>query len=76
MLYEVITQLRFTPKIEFRYDHTQNKAYNVDKIINNIDGFLFFNKELNITSFQAINKIKRELNLSKIGHAGTLDKQQ
>jgi len=29
-------QLKFTPKIEFRYDHTQNKAYNVDKIINNI----------------------------------------
>lgn len=35
---------------------------------------LLINKERGITSFQEINRIKKELGVSKTGHAGTLDK--
>ena len=38
-----------------------------------MDGFLLIDKEKNITSFGVCNKIKRKLNINKIGHNGTLD---
>lgn len=38
-----------------------------------MDGILLINKEKGITSHSAISKVKRILNLKKIGHAGTLD---
>lgn len=38
-----------------------------------MDGFIFVDKEKNITSFQVCNKIKRKLSLNKTGHNGTLD---
>lgn len=38
-----------------------------------MDGILLLNKEIGMTSFQAINKAKRLINASKVGHSGTLD---
>lgn len=38
------------------------------------NNLLLINKERGITSFQEINRIKKELKISKNGHAGTLDK--
>lgn len=38
-----------------------------------MDGFLLVDKEKNITSFGVCNKLKRKLNINKIGHNGTLD---
>ncbi|CAM3130032.1 tRNA pseudouridine(55) synthase TruB [Streptobacillus ratti] len=37
------------------------------------DFILILNKPRNITSFSYIQKIRREMNIKKIGHAGTLD---
>lgn len=37
------------------------------------EGILLFNKGKNKTSFQAINEIKKKINIKKIGHSGTLD---
>ncbi len=37
------------------------------------DGFIFVDKEKEITSFQVCNKIKWKLKLDKTGHNGTLD---
>ena len=41
--------------------------------MSNIQGWINLYKPKNITSFKAINEIKKKYNLSKIGHAGTLD---
>lgn len=38
-----------------------------------MDGILLLNKEIGDTSFQAINKAKRIIGASKVGHSGTLD---
>ncbi len=38
-----------------------------------MDGFIILDKPKGITSQTALNKIKRALNVSKIGHNGTLD---
>ena len=38
-----------------------------------MDGFLLVDKEKNITSFGVCNKIRKKLNIDKIGHNGTLD---
>ena len=40
---------------------------------NNIDGIVLLDKPSMMSSNQAIQKIKREFNLNKIGHTGTLD---
>jgi len=37
------------------------------------DGILLLNKPPHITSFKALEKVKRKLRLKKAGHAGTLD---
>ena len=42
-------------------------------IINNINGWIILDKQLGITSRQAVTKISRILNIKKIGHGGTLD---
>lgn len=38
-----------------------------------MDGILLLNKEIGYSSFQYINKAKRIINASKVGHSGTLD---
>lgn len=38
-----------------------------------MDGILLLNKEVGWSSFQAINKAKKLINASKVGHSGTLD---
>lgn len=38
-----------------------------------MNGILLINKPSNITSFRAIDKIKKHFKIKKIGHAGTLD---
>lgn len=38
-----------------------------------MDGFILVDKEKDITSFSLVNKIKKNLNLDKTGHTGTLD---
>lgn len=38
-----------------------------------MDGIILLNKDTDISSFKAINRLKYKLNLNKIGHAGTLD---
>lgn len=38
-----------------------------------MDGIILLNKEKDISSFKAINKLKYKLGLKKVGHAGTLD---
>lgn len=40
---------------------------------NSIDGLLLLDKPFGITSFEAVYKIKKVLNVEKIGHCGTLD---
>ena len=40
---------------------------------NKMDGWLFIDKPIGISSFSVIRKIRRTLNIKKIGHAGTLD---
>ncbi len=40
---------------------------------NNIDGLLLLDKAFGITSFEAVHKIKKVLNVEKTGHSGTLD---
>jgi len=42
-------------------------------VINKIDGWLFIDKPIGISSFSVIRKIRKLLNIKKIGHAGTLD---
>ena len=41
--------------------------------MNEYVGWLNVYKPINISSFGVLNKIKKKFNLSKIGHAGTLD---
>ncbi len=36
-------------------------------------GIILINKEKGISSFQEIQRVRRKLNIKKIGHAGTLD---
>jgi tRNA pseudouridine55 synthase len=38
-----------------------------------VNGFLCVNKPIGPSSFQIVNKLRRILNIKKIGHAGTLD---
>ena len=38
-----------------------------------IDGWIFIDKPLGISSFDVIRKIKKTISIKKIGHAGTLD---
>ena len=38
-----------------------------------INGILLLNKEKGMTSFDAVKKVKRLLNVQKVGHLGTLD---
>ena len=38
------------------------------------DGFILINKNKDKTSFETINQLKKILQIRKIGHAGTLDK--
>jgi tRNA pseudouridine55 synthase len=38
-----------------------------------IDGWLFIDKPIGISSFSIIRKIRKLINIKKIGHAGTLD---
>ena len=40
---------------------------------NNINGWLFIDKPIGVTSFYVIKKIRKFLNIKKIGHSGTLD---
>lgn len=40
---------------------------------NHVHGWLVLDKPFDITSAQALNKIKKKFSLKKIGHAGTLD---
>jgi tRNA pseudouridine55 synthase len=42
---------------------------------NNISGMLLLDKPTGITSFKAVHKIKKILNVKKTGHCGTLDPQ-
>ncbi len=42
-------------------------------IINNINGWIVLDKQLGVTSRQAVTKISKILNIKKVGHAGTLD---
>ena len=39
----------------------------------NINGWLFIDKPIGVTSFYVIKKIRKFLNVKKIGHSGTLD---
>ncbi|MDR2071648.1 MAG: tRNA pseudouridine(55) synthase TruB [Treponema sp.] len=39
-----------------------------------ISGFILLNKKPGITSFQALNEIKKAFSTGKVGHTGTLDK--
>tara|TARA_B100001057_G_scaffold430896_1_gene457939 strand:+ start:4065 stop:4970 length:906 start_codon:yes stop_codon:yes gene_type:complete len=41
--------------------------------MNDIQGWINLYKPKNISSFKAINKIKKNFSINKIGHAGTLD---
>ena len=38
-----------------------------------MEGILLLNKEMGYSSFQYINKAKRIIGASKVGHSGTLD---
>ena len=38
-----------------------------------MDGWIFLDKPKNITSFEVIKRLKKILNIKKIGHTGTLD---
>ena len=37
------------------------------------DGWIFIDKPKEISSFEVIRKLRKILNIKKIGHAGTLD---
>jgi tRNA pseudouridine55 synthase len=39
-----------------------------------MDGYILLNKRSGVTSFQALNPVKRILGTGKVGHTGTLDK--
>ena len=41
--------------------------------MNEYSGWLNVYKPLNLSSFAVLHKIKKKFNISKIGHAGTLD---
>ena len=41
--------------------------------ISNINGWIILDKQIGVTSRQAVNKISKILNIKKIGHGGTLD---
>ncbi len=40
---------------------------------NNINGWLFIDKPIGVTSFYVIKKIRKFIDIKKIGHSGTLD---
>ena len=40
---------------------------------NNISGWIILDKQSGITSRQAVSKISKIFNLTKVGHGGTLD---
>jgi tRNA pseudouridine55 synthase len=39
-----------------------------------MNGLILLNKPRGVTSFQALNRIKKKLRIKKVGHTGTLDK--
>lgn len=39
----------------------------------NMDGFILVNKQKGMTSFDVVFKLRKQLNIKKIGHTGTLD---
>ncbi|MDR0387558.1 MAG: tRNA pseudouridine(55) synthase TruB [Treponema sp.] len=41
---------------------------------NAVSGFILLNKKPGITSFQALNEVKKVFSTGKVGHTGTLDK--
>ena len=43
------------------------------KINHNINGWIILDKQLGITSRQAVTRISKILNIKKVGHGGTLD---
>lgn len=46
-------------------------AYNMSG--DSMDGFLLINKPKDMTSFDVVHKLKKQFNIQKIGHTGTLD---
>ncbi len=44
-----------------------------NKVYNDVSGMLLLDKPAGITSFKAVNKIRKTLNVKKAGHCGTLD---
>jgi ribosome-binding factor A len=42
-------------------------------VINKINGWIILDKQVGITSRQAVNRISKMFNIKKVGHAGTLD---
>lgn len=54
-------------------DFIINHPQDLLKLVNGKSGIILLNKEQGITSQNAINKVKKLLNINKIGHAGTLD---
>ena len=43
------------------------------KYFNKFNGWLVINKQVGVSSAKVVNKIKKIMNIKKIGHAGTLD---
>jgi len=41
--------------------------------INKISGWIILDKQIGVTSRQAVTRISKMLNIKKVGHAGTLD---
>lgn len=50
------------------------KAAPPPRITQNVDGYILLHKRSGVTSFQALNPVKRILGTGKVGHTGTLDK--
>ncbi len=50
-----------------------NENKSILKTMNDISGFLLVNKPKGITSFGLVKQIKKQLNVKKAGHCGTLD---
>ena len=44
-----------------------------ESYFNKFHGWIGINKELGMSSAKAVNKVKKIMNLKKVGHAGTLD---
>ena len=75
------------PKLKFRFDYLRKQSFEIDKLIerfvknlrnhmkgnNDINGWIFLDKPIGISSNRALQKVRKIFHYCKAGYVGTLD---